>query len=87
MILKNQQLKVVMPPDIHDIFHMLITDHNGLIFAMQRINVDAMNKLQEVPRDGRPTFFCFSDHVITVYPRPDKDYPKVTIEYLTKKEL
>ena len=87
MILKGQQLKIVMPPDIHDIFHMYIKDHNGLIFAMQRITVDNMKKLQEKPIDGHPSFFSFADNVITVYPRPDRDYPDVTIEYLTKKDL
>lgn len=87
MVLKGQQLKIVMPPDIHDIFHMLIKDHNGLIFAMARVHPHIMEELQKKPADGRPTFFCFQDNVITVYPRPDKDYPDVTIEYLTKKGL
>lgn len=85
MILKHQQLKVVMPPDIHDIFHMYITDHNGLIFAMQRVTVDTMAKLQESDAEGRPVAFSFDGKVITVYPRPDKDYPDVTVEYLTKR--
>ena len=87
MILKKHQLKVVMPPDIHDIFHMYITDHNGLIFAIQRVMPNVMETLQEKPLDGHPSFFCFADNVITVYPRPDRDYPDVTVEYLMRRDL
>jgi hypothetical protein len=87
MVLKSQQLKIVMPPDIHDIFHMLIKDQNGLIYAMQRVMPHVMQKLQEKPVDGFPSYFCFSDSVITVYPRPDRDFPNVIIEYLMKRAL
>lgn len=87
MIIKKEQLKVVMPPDVYDVFHMYITDHNGLIFALQRVHPPTMEEIQKTPKDGRPTFFCFAKDVITLYPRPDKDYPDVTLEYLNKKQL
>lgn len=84
MLLRKDQLYVIMP-EIHDVLRIFMTDHNGLVYALQRIEPIAMEKLNEKAAFGRPALYCFDGTRITIYPRPDKDYEDVTVDYLPVK--
>jgi len=86
MELKKDQLKIALP-EIHDVIHILITDHNGLIYPLQRVDQLTMDRVKEAnpSTSGRPVMYCVKDNQITLHPRCDKDYPKVTIDYLAPK--
>lgn len=81
MVLRKHQIEVVMP-EMYDVLYVTITDHNGLINSVMRVMPEAIAKLYEKPEDGIPTHFCLHNQKIRFYPRPEKEYPDVHIEYL-----
>lgn len=85
MLLKKYQFKVIMP-EIYDVLSIILYDHNGLAYTLQKIPAFEMGKLQEKPHEGQPLYFEVHDRTITFFPRPDKDYPKVMIDYLPPKK-
>jgi hypothetical protein len=86
--LRKEQVKIVMP-ELFDVLSIIIEDHNGLLYPVQRVPPLEMKKLKEQfpAQEGRPQVYTLENQQITLHPRSDRDYDKVHIEYLPMKRV
>lgn len=73
-----------MPEPVYDVLNVLIADQMGLVYPLARVSPSAMSQAyREGGHAGQPKLWSLEDYIkVTVYPRPDKDYPNCRVEYL-----
>jgi hypothetical protein len=86
--LKRDQVKFVVP-ELFDILSIVIEDHNGLLYPLQRLADLNMDKMKEKEGEvsGRPIFYSLVEQTVTLHPRCEKDYNKVHVEYVPPKRV
>lgn len=88
MILKKYQVSVPLHEEVHEIISVIIEGLNGLLYPLIQITPEYLDILQKRGADpARPLFWCVLDRALIVHPRPDKDYEKFRVRYLSLPRL